>query len=64
MRILPRGPSKEDDGSNEPQRLPLRWALIGLAAVGVGIAAGLPSNPAVGILAGAGLAATLHKILN
>jgi hypothetical protein len=63
MSLLGRRPSKEADEPNEPQRLPLRWALIGLASIGIGIGAGLTADPSTGVLAGAGLAVALHKIL-
>jgi hypothetical protein len=52
-------------GSNreEPERLPLRWAMIGLVAVIAGVAAFPVGGPAAALVAAVVVAAGLHKMI-
>jgi hypothetical protein len=44
-------------------QLPLRWTVILLAAIGLGVAIGLLSGPAFGIAGGLSAVGVLHQII-
>lgn len=48
---------------NAPERLPLRWGLILIAAVGAGTAAFAVGGPLAAIGLAALIVSTLHKVL-
>ena len=49
--------------SNDPERLPLRWGVILIAAVGTGVFAFAVAGPLAAIGAAGFVVSTLHKVL-
>jgi hypothetical protein len=51
------------EGPNEPERLPLRWALIFMVGILAGIGVDTTGHPALAIGTVAAVALALHQIL-
>lgn len=64
MTVPPPMDNREgDDGSRGPERLPLRWAFILLAATTAGAACGYLAGVPVGFGAGIAALGILHKVV-
>lgn len=59
----PQNTQRNPDGGDHGGALPLRWALIFIAALGGGFAVGLTVGPVQGVTVGLAIAGLLHKIL-
>ena len=63
--LRPPHPKAKPSGNiNPPAKLPLRWAIVFLAAVVVGVPVGFVAGVAGGVAAGIALATFLHEVLD
>jgi hypothetical protein len=63
--LRPPHPKAKPSGDiDPPPRLPIRWAIVFLAAVVVGVPIGLAAGVAAGVAAVIALATFLHEVLD